>query len=295
MGDFLAELSFDEIVRLLEDVEKWFQDMNINFSGSRFDEYKRNITMLTEYQRQGRISEFGKLKRFNEIAFSLSESGELVSIYQQLKDADPRFLRKRLRLVAKGPSMIDQEEPTKSTGQPRDCLFELNMIAFLKARGLEVVLDSYSDVHCLFDSKHVLFECKRPQTRNSVEWNFLKAKKQLTESLNKLNKADSKGIISISIGKIANKGRMFLQSKNKADLRAKVLFELKNFWVDFKYLEKQILDTRIIGVFCHLNGPATIEDKKYIADVQYIRQVSELCLKESADFHFLKRMVAHLG
>lgn len=293
MARLVGKESYEEIIRQLDYVQKWFESLNINFARSRFDKCRRNIEMLNQYHQEGRVKEFVALTDFKEIVFSLAESSEFSIIYQQLKDADPKFLRKRLRVVAQGPLMIDQEEPTKSTGQPRDCLFELNIIAHLKAAGFQVVFDSYSDAHCLFESKHVLFECKRPQTRNSVERNFFEAKKQLTASLDKLNKPNSKGIIVLSIGKILNKGQMFVVGKNEADLVAKLDIEMRKTWDDFKHLERKILDTRIIGVFCYLNGPAVIEDIKLLTDVQKIHAYV-LSLRNSVDFFFLNRMTSSL-
>ncbi|MCK4427381.1 MAG: hypothetical protein KAW16_02745 [candidate division Zixibacteria bacterium] len=293
MGRLVGKESYDEIIKQLDNVERWFKSLRIGFSGSRFDTYRRNIEILNKYHQEGRIKEFIELRDFKEIVFSLAESSEFSIIYQQLKDVDSKFLRKRLRMVAQGPLMIDREEPTKSTGQPRDYLFELNIIAHLKAAGFQVVFDSYSDAHCLFESKHVLFECKRPQTRNSVQENFLKAKKQLTDSLNKLSKPDSKGIIAISIGKILNKGQMFLVGRNEAAMDAKLDLEMKKAWDDFEHLERKVLDTRIIGIFLLLNTPAVIDDMKLLTDVQEAR-VAPTCLKNSADFHFLKRMIADL-
>jgi hypothetical protein len=293
MGRLVGKESYDEIIKQLDNVERWFKSLRIGFSGSRFDTYRRNIEILNKHHQEGRIKEFVELRDFKEIVFSLAESSEFSTIYQQLKDVDPKFLRKRLKLVAQGPLMIDQEDPMKSTGQPRDHLFELNMIARLKAAGFQVVFDTHSDARCIFESKDILFECKRPQTRDSVERNFLKAKDQLTESLDTLNKADCKGIIALGIGKILNKGQMFLVGKNETALDAKLDLEIKKAWDDFEHLERKVLDTRIIGIFLLLNTPAVIDDMKLLTDVQEAR-VAPTCLKNSADFHFLKRMIAHL-
>jgi hypothetical protein len=145
----------------------------------------------------------------------------------------------------------------------------------------------------MFESKHILLECKRPQTQNSVNANFMIAKKQLTASLNKLSIPNSKGIIAISISKILNKGKMFIKGRNEAALNFKINREMQIFWDRFKHLEREVLDTRIIGIFVLLNTPALIDDIKQIIEVQEIR-VAPLCLQKSADFHLLNSMVSAL-
>lgn len=293
MGRIVGTQSYDKILQELYNVEEWLKSLNISFDGSRFAKYRKNIGMLNKYYKEGRIEEFIRLKKFKEIMFSLTESSEFSTIYQQLKDVNSKSLKDRLKIVVQGPFMINQEAPTKSSGQPRDFLFELNLIAHLKAAGFQLFFDSYSDAHCMFESKHILFECKRPQSQNSVNQNFMIAKKQLTTSLDKLSIPNSKGIIAISISKILNKGEMFMIGKNKADLNYKLNYEMQLFWDNFEQLEKEVLDTRIIGIFVLLNTPAVIDEIKLIIEVQEIR-VAPTCLQNSADFHFLKRMIAHL-
>ena len=293
MFRLVQKVSYDVIAQQLDDIESWFKNLGIELAGSRLEAYKRNIKMLIKYHKEGKIREFAKLTDFKQIVFSLSESFELSSIYQAFKDIDPKQLRKWLAVVAKGPLMIDQEDPVRSTGQPRDFLFELNMMALLKARGIPVILNSVADVHGVFESKDILLQCKRPQTRRSVEGNFLKASKQLTISLDQLGKQNSKGIISVSIGKILNKGHMFLVGDNEADLATKADISMKRFWDQFKHLGKRVLDIRIIGVLCHLNGPAVVEDIKLLTDLQLLH-AHPLCLPHTADFLLFQRMIHQL-
>ncbi len=293
MGRIVGTQSYEKIIQELYNVEDWFKQLNISFDGSRFEKYRKNIEMLSQYNKEGRIEEFIKLTDFKEVMFSLTESSEFSTIYQQLKDVDSKSLKERLKIVVQGPLMIDQEDPTKSSGQPRDFLFELNMIAHLKASGFQPFFDSYSDAHCMFESKHILLECKRPQTPNSVNENFMIAKKQLTTSLDRLNIPNSKGIIAISISKILNKGKMFIKGKNESHLNFKLNHEMQIFWDHFKHLEREVLDTRIIGIFVLLNTPALIDDIKQIIGVQEIR-VASICLQKSADFHLLNSMVSAL-
>jgi hypothetical protein len=119
------------------------------------------------------------------------------------------------------------------------------------------------------------------------------AKKQLTTLLDRLSIPNSKGIIAISISKILNKGKMFIKGRNEADLNFKLNHEMQIFWDRFKHLEREVLDTRIIGIFVLLNTPALIDDIKQIIEVQEIR-VAPLCLQKSADFHLLNSMVSAL-
>jgi hypothetical protein len=293
MFRLVQKVTYDVIAQQLDDIESWFKNLSIQLAGTRLETYKRNIKMLIKYHNEGKIREFAKLTDFKQIVFSLSESFELCSIYQAFKDTDPRLLRKWLALVAKGPLMIDQEDPVRSTGQARDFLFELNMMALLKARGIPVVLNSVADVHVMFEGKDILLECKRPQTRRSVEGNFLKASKQLTRSLDQLGKQNSKGVVSVSIGKILNRGHMFLVGNDEADLAAKADISMKRFWNQFRHLAGRVIDIRIIGVLCHLNGPAVVEDIKLLTDLQLLH-AHPLCLPHTADFLLFQRMMRRL-
>ncbi|KPL01021.1 MAG: hypothetical protein AMJ91_01910 [candidate division Zixibacteria bacterium SM23_73_3] len=289
MGRVVGKHSYQDILQRLNDVEAWFRTIGIKFASSRFDTYRKNIRRLNQYRVEGRIEEFVRSTDFKEIVFSLYESSEFVTIYGQLKDVDPQCLRERLRFVAKGPAMVDEEDPTRATSSPRDFLFELSMIAILKGSGLEVVFDSHSDVHCVFESKHFLLECKRPQTRNSVRRNFLKAIDQTTKSLNRLNRTNSRGIIALSIGKMLHKGHMFIVGKNKSDMNARLDRIILEAWKPFESLERTIVDTRVIGVFLVLSTPAVLEDSQLLTHVHEIR-VKQTCLQGSSDSHLLHRM-----
>lgn len=285
--------SYDDIIRQLDLIRTWFQTLRVDFSASRFKTYKDNIEMLQAYLKQGKIDEFVQRTDFQEIVFSIVESSELDIVYRQLRRADASFLRSRLKLVAKGPLLIDEEDPAASTGQPRDFLFELLILAHLRASGFDVVYDSIADAHCRFESKNILFQCKRPQAKHTLERNFLKAKDQLTKSLNEIGESDPKGVIALAVSKVLNKGKMLMSAKNSPELSAKFDIEMSNIRDGFRCLEKKIVDTRIIGVFYYLNTPASIEDEKQIYSIRGIR-VAPTCLPGSADYDFLLRMTSVL-
>jgi hypothetical protein len=155
------------------------------------------------------------------------------------------------------------------------------------------VYDSIADAHCRFESKNILFQCKRPQAKHTLERNFLKAKDQLTKSLNEIGESDPKGVIALAVSKVLNKGKMLMSAKNSLELSAKFDIEMSNIRDGFRYLEKKIVDTRIIGVFYYLNTPASIEDEKQIYSIQGIR-VAPTCLPGSADYDFMLRMTSVL-
>lgn len=284
---------YEVIIRQFDQIKTWFQTLRIDFSTSRFKTYRDNIGMLQDHLKEGRIDEFVQRTDFQEIVFSIVESSELDIVYQQLKHADASFLRSRLKLVAKGPLLIDDEDPAASTGQPRDFLFELLMLAHLRSSGFEVVYDSMADAHCRFESRNLLFECKRPQTKHTLERNFLKAKDQLTKSLNEIGGSYSRGVIALAVSKVLNKGKMLMSAKNSPELSAKFDTEMINIRDDFRYLEKSIVGTRIIGVFYYLNTPASMQDEKRIYSIQGIR-VAPTCLPGSSDYDFLLRMTSVL-
>jgi len=290
---FTGLTRYEETIKQLDSIQRWLQSLGVDFSSSRFQTYKNNIETLLNYYKDGRVAEFVKLTDFQEIVFSMTESRELGIVHRQLRDVDSAFLRSRLQLVIKGPLLIDHEDPARSTGQARDFLFELLMLAHLKSSGFEVVFDSRADAHCRFESKNILFQCKRPQAKHTLERNFLKAKDQLTKSLNEIGESDSKGVIALAVSKVLNKGKMLMSAKNSPELSAKFDIEMSNIRDGFRCLEKKIVDTRIIGVFYYLNTPASIQDEKQIYSIQGIR-VAPTCLPGSADYDFLLRMTSVL-
>lgn len=285
--------SYEAIIEQLDQIENWFQALGLDFSSSRFEAYRENIRLLHAYLKEGRIDEFVQQTDFQEIVFSLVESSELDIVHRQLKDTDTTFLRSRLKHVAKGPLLINDENPAASTGQPRDFLFELLMLAHLRSSGFKVVYDSIADAHCRFKSTDILFQCKRPQTKHTLERNFLKAKDQLTRSLNEMGETEAKGIVAVAVSKVLNKGSMLLSGKSSEELSLKFDIEMKNIRDEFRYIEKKIEDNRVIGVFYYLNSPAVVHDEAQISAIQGIR-VAPTCVAGSADFDLLLRMTTQL-
>lgn len=293
MSHILTKQTYEELLEGISQTKKWLNGLNIRFSKSRFGQYEKSIKLLNEYFQKGKVKEFLKMTDFEDIMVSLNESTEIVEIHEQLKDLNPEFLRKKLKLIIKGPFLTKKESSEKGTNLARNIFYELYTMAVLKRSGFEILLEKPSDVSCKFESRTFLFECKRPQTKKSVARNFFSAVGQLTKNLSALEDTNPKGIVAICISKIMNRGDRFLVGRNEDDLSNKIAGILKGTVRQFEHLQRNIVDTRIIGIFYHLNTPAVIQDIDLLTNVQEIA-INNTCLPDSSDFLILKRIESKL-
>ncbi|KPL00628.1 MAG: hypothetical protein AMJ90_07940 [candidate division Zixibacteria bacterium SM23_73_2] len=293
MPHTISKQSYSDLRNGLTKTKQWLIGLNIPFDKSRFGQYEKNVELLDEHYKKGEVKELLRRTDFEDIVVSLNESTELVEIYEQLKYLNPELLRKKLKLIIGGPFLTKNESSEKGTNLARNIFYELYTMAVLKHAGFEILPELPSDVAFTFESKIILFECKRPQTKGSVESNFFKAVKQLTKNLNSLNELNSKGIVSISVSKILNRGDKLLIGRDQNNLANKIDSILGEIVRENKYLYKKVIDPRIIGVFYHLNTPAVNQQKNELINVQQI-MIDNICLFNSSDYLIIERMASLL-
>jgi len=287
MTHILSKQSYNDILNGLRETKEWLNKLNIPFSKSRFGQYEKNMKMLNEHFEKDKVKEFLKMTDFEDVVVSLNESMEIVDIYTQLKHHNPDFLKRKLKLMIKGPFLTKEENVDRGTNIARNTFYELYTTAVLKRAGFEILFDQPSDVACSSDSKIVLFECKRPQTKDAVKRNLRSAVRQLTKSLNDLSTANARGIVAILVSKILNRGDKLLIGRNEGDLSKTINRILDGIAEQFAALHRKVIDTRIIGTFYHLNTPAVIQDTNSLTNVQQIL-IYPTCLQDSSDFLLLE-------
>lgn len=101
----LQTISYNQIYNDLKEAGRWFNSLNIDTEGTRFETICRNIeTINYEFNKNGGIESLGAAMGFDVAYYSLTESKAFVSIYKSFKTLDQNHLPKgKLKLILEGP------------------------------------------------------------------------------------------------------------------------------------------------------------------------------------------------
>jgi hypothetical protein len=158
------------------------ESLGIPYSQARFGRYRRILDQVEALRQLG--VPVNRASRDLGALATLAEANELVIIHRSLigKGLDS-FLRPRLTTLVSGPESYINENLSTSSNNARDIGFELAVVARMAAAGLQINEDrGGSDVVARIKNDLVLFECKRPQSADSISKAIKKAAGQLNGS-----------------------------------------------------------------------------------------------------------------
>ncbi|MBP9763006.1 hypothetical protein KBD34_05330 [Patescibacteria group bacterium] len=197
-----------------------------------------------------------------EVLFALYDVSLIDDILPFSQVEKGRFLEKKFKsMLRMGPLNTE----TDLIGEPRNTLWELNLLSRLRKGGINAELrDPNPDIFAELTDRNYLIQCKRLVTDSSrsLNRNIKNAVDQLVEGL-KNEKDNTFGIIAISVEYPITKGGKMLVEKSEEKCRMelrRVLNEVKEkygvFWRD----PKVIKDRRIIAILLHLKVPSVVEE-----------------------------------
>jgi hypothetical protein len=130
------------------------------------------------------------------------ESGEIISVYHGIKAIALVMEPHKLNAILKG--QISYIDDNATSAKARDTSFELIVASRLAQIPLPLVSLPPADICAILDKRRLVFECKRPQSVDTVEGNIDDAFSQLRGRLREARLPRMRGIAAIDITKAAN-------------------------------------------------------------------------------------------
>ena len=255
-----SRMSYEDQFSMLEKVEAWLNQIGISLENTRFSEILRLNRLIVEHQNQetldSLINKYGTLKLW----YALTEASSFIQIYEAFEKEKSHIQRRsKLKKMLGGPFLPWDENQEENNIESRNTLFELETAAKIKKSGGKII--GFDDVDFIFKRVKFNVQCKRLQSLGNIKYNIEKAADQFNRKMKR--KSNIKGIISLSLDKVAGKEEMILKVKSPNELRpnlAKIsnefLYQYRNIWHSF-------LNINILGVLLFIHILAIIEEEPY--------------------------------
>ena len=131
------------------------------------------------------------------------------------------------------------------------------------------------DLSIQVEGRSVAVECKRPFSYAKLDANVMDASRQLIRRYTEHPAPEkARGIVTISISKMENKGGRFLRVSRESELSPIVDGLFDKFVTRFQKVSAKIRDPRTVAVLLHLNAPAMVEDLRLLTMVRYFVIIS---------------------
>lgn len=264
--------TFEDKKKLLDIAVKWLEALNIQYSSSRIGQYKRDIDFIIKKINEDKISELTTTQKFPQLINSLYETDEIILIYKGLsKLEDTNSIKDKVKTIAKGPTDILDESLSSSSHTARDISFELLMVALFSEADYKVIFENNADL--VLDEKEyiIFFECKRPNSFNSLKANVQEASKQLRNRYASFESSKQKyGIISVSLEKILNPKQYILTAKDDVEIDAIISQEVEQFVKSNQSIWKFIKEENTIGIIFFFKTIAIYQSRNIITTCRFI-------------------------
>ena len=258
-GSFTTN-TFREVSEKLQAALSWLQTLGIVPNPTRHGEYQRLMKRLVisqEAKEEGALrSEF---PQFNNMLF---EVHELIEIHSSLAGKFDDEIARQVKVFAAGPTTYLLEDVSNSSNRARDFGFELATMAALSRAGLPLDFSIPTDVAARFKHRILMFECKRPQSMESVPRLVKKAVDQLAKKYKSVNRRTYRGIVAIDITKVVNPKFDIFVARENEDIDRIMSGKLETFASETKEFWGDIRHSRTIGVLLRLRQMNAIETEE---------------------------------
>lgn len=286
---------FEEKKKLLDIAVRWFESLNVQYSSSRIGQYKRDIDFMIKKIAGDKISELTTTDKFPQIINSLYETDEIILIYKGLSKLQiTNDIKNNLSTIAKGPADILNESLSSSSHKARDISFELIMVALFTEAGYQVIFEADADL-VLDEKKYIIFfECKRPNSFNSLAANIKKASKQLRNRYMSSKSLKPKyGIIAVSLEKILNPNHYMLTAKDDIEIDAIISQEVENFIRTNQLIWKNIKEGNTIGIIFFFKTIAIYQSRNIVTTCRFLA-VNNIVDPDTIEIEILKEIISRL-
>ncbi len=255
----LGVLTYSEMKASLDKTKEWLHHKRINVANSRFAEISTNLDLLCLRHEQQQIPELLSTLGSEIVIATLKETMPFIQIYEQFNSLKPHesipFFK--LKKVIGGSFLPKHEDAV--TNEARNILFELELAALLKLRGLKIV--GFDDIAVELGDATCGIQCKRPMTSKTLPRNIDEALRQLQVGFNASENDEKMGIIALSVDKILDMNTRIVKTKNAKSLEKFIEAELGNFCNRYSRQWASIVDPRVVAVIVMLKYVVEMEGR----------------------------------
>jgi len=253
-------ISYEDQFSILEKAEAWLNQIGIRIENTRFSEILRLNRLIVEHQKQktldSLIDEYGNLKLW----YALTEAASFIQIYEAFKKEKSHIhQRAKLKKMLGGPFLPWDENQKENNIESRNTLFELETAAKIKKAGAKII--GFDDVDFIFKKAKFNVQCKKLHSEGNIKYNIEKAADQFNRKMRK--KANLKGIISLSLDKVAGKEEMMLKVRSPHEVRPTLAKISNDFLNQYRKIWHSFVNINILGVLLFVHIVATIEEEPY--------------------------------
>ncbi len=249
--------SFQELSGKLQASLNWLRQLGITPNPTRLGEYDRLLKRLVKSQE---AKDEGALQAdFAVFTNMLFEIHELIDIHSALAGKYDAEISKQVKTFAGGPTSYLLEDVATSSNRARDFGFELALMAALSRATLPLDFTIQTDVAAGFEQRTLMFECKRPQSADSVPRLARKAADQLRGKYKSFSRRNRRGIIALDVTKVINPEFKILVGKENAHIDQIMSQKLVELMRENEEEWAKMRDSRTIGVLFRLRQMNAIE------------------------------------
>lgn len=271
MDGHFSTNSFRELSEKLEASLLWLKELGISPNPTRLGDYNRLLRRLVISQEaKDEAILRADFPQFNNMLF---EVHELIDIHSTLAGKYDAEISRQIKTFAGGPTSYLLEDVTTSSNRARDFGFELAIMAALSRADLPLDFSIPTDVAARFKHRVLMFECKRPQSADSVSRLVKKAADQLKDKYKSSDRPNRKGIIAIDVTKVLNPDFKILVGQENAHIDQIMSQKLTEFVEDNADEWAKVRHSRTIGILLRLrqmNAIATQDSSRLVYGNLYL-------------------------
>jgi hypothetical protein len=282
----ISRRSYREKAALLLRARDWMHQLDVKVSATRIGKYVKMLNRLADYHETRKIEDLRAEYGDKVLLNALSESDIVITIFEGLQTKVSAGLIARLKLFAEGRDLLF-EETAESNNIARNTGFELEIAAAFAKANVPIDLER-GDLSIQIDGRLIAVECNRPYSYAKLETNVRDASRQLIRRYTEHPAPDeARGIVSISVSKMENKGGRFLKVSRESELSPIVDGLFDKFGTEFNRVWATVRDARTVAVLLHLNAPAMVEDLRLLTMVRYFVMIN-LSAPTSENFQLVR-------
>jgi hypothetical protein len=254
-----SSTSYDSILLLLTEAVDWLQKLGISHGRTRLGEYERAIRLFINAHDRSAILH-DDLPAINNAIY---EAYELIDIFEALSGKYDKDIEKHLRLFATGPVYGSAERTDSSSNKARNVAFELAVMGLLVRARLTLDFTTLADATAKFENKTLLFECKRPQSLESVERRIKESLDQLKMRINGVQKVRHRGLVAIDITKAMNPDAQVFVTQTEQGINMSMDRQIDLFIARYEHCWARPRCSQSIGVLIRLRQMSIVEYEGY--------------------------------
>jgi len=253
-------VTFDGQFQKLQRTGQWLNSIGIQTQNTRFDEVLHLNKEIVEHHKDKSLEDFIEKHGNLKLWFALTEASSFIEIHEAFKSQKSHALpRAKLKMMLQGPYHSWDEDIDVGNIEPRNTLFELEAASKFKKAGAKIT--GFDDVDFVFEKTKFNVQCKRIHSEKKVKDNVSEADTQFYKRMRA--RPNLKGIICLSIDKLAGKEEMILKVGSADEVQPKLAVISNAFLAKYRGLWDNFVNTNILAVLLFVHIVATIKEQPY--------------------------------